>query len=82
MSPKWISSVAMSLDLGDTKNFGQTIRITRVGESLLTSFEVNVDPIHNTVGTNFMVEPRFVPKGHLGNLGGVHVPPAGAFGVE
>ena len=82
MSPKWISSVGLSMDLGDTKNFSQTVRVTRIGESLLASFDLSVDPVRNTVGANFMVEPRFLPKGHLGNLSGVHVPPAGAFGVE
>ena len=37
MSPKWISTYGISYDLSDTKNVGQLLRITRVGESLLIS---------------------------------------------
>ena len=56
--------------------------VLRVEESLLISFNFTVDPVRDTVGTNLTVEPRFLPKGRLGNFGGVNVPPAGAFGVE
>ena len=82
MSPKWISSMGFSIDLSETKNMGETIRITRVGESLLVSAAFSVDPARNSVGANFSVEPRFLPKGTLGQVPGVHVPVAGAFGLE
>jgi hypothetical protein len=82
MSPKWISSIGISADVGETKSFAENLRLTYVEESLLISFNFTVDPVRDTVGTNLTVEPRFLPKGHLGNFGGVNVPPAGAFGVE
>ena len=82
MSPKWISSLGFSTDLNDTRNTGESLRITRVGESLLVSAAFSVDPVRNTVTAGMTVEPRFMPKGKLGQLPGVHVPPAGAFGLE
>ncbi len=83
MSPKWISSAGVSIDLSDTKNIGQSLRITRVGESLLVGLDLNFDPARNSVGLNLAVEPRFVPKsGKLGQASGVHIGPAGEYGVE
>jgi hypothetical protein len=82
MSPKWVSAIGVSVDLGDTKNFGEMVRITRVGESLLVSADFSVDPARNSVGVNFSVEPRFIPKGKVNQTTGVHVPTAGAFGLD
>ena len=74
--------LATSIDLADTKNVGLSLRITRVGESLLVSGGFNVDPVHNTFGYTFAVEPRFLPKGKLSQVPGAHIPPAGAYGLE
>ncbi|MGA2616268.1 MAG: hypothetical protein ABSF26_01585 [Thermoguttaceae bacterium] len=82
MSPKWISAVGLSSDFGNTKSFGESLRLTRVGESMLISGDFSYDPVRNTVSTNLFVEPRFLPKNKLGQLPGGPVPPAGAFGVE
>ena len=82
MSPKWITSMGFSVDLHETKNMAETIRITRVGESLLVSAAMSFDPARNSVGANFAIEPRLMPKGKLGQSQGVHVPVAGAFGLE
>lgn len=81
MSPKWTSSFGFSIDLMNTKNVGQSFRITRIGESLLVSGIFNYDPVRNTYGVNFMIEPRFAPmRGQFSS--GVRVPPAGALGLE
>lgn len=82
MSPKWISSFGMSVDLGGEGNIGQRFSITRVGESLLISAGLTVDAARDNVGVNFAVEPRFLPEGRLGRVGGARIPVAGAFGLE
>ena len=53
-----------------------------MGESFLISAGFTVDPIRNSVGATLAVEPRFLPKNRLGNVGGAQIPPAGAFGLE
>jgi hypothetical protein len=82
MSPKWVSSFGMSVDLGRDGNIGQNLNVTRIGESLLVSAGFTVDAARNNVGVNFTVEPRFLPKNRLGSIGGVRIPPAGAYGLE
>jgi hypothetical protein len=82
MSPKWVSTFGMSVDFGQDGNLGQSFQITRIGESLLISAGFNVDPTRNNVGVHFTIEPRFLPKGRLGSVGGARIPPAGAFGLE
>jgi len=82
MSPKWISSFGMSWDLNRDGNIGETLSVTRIGESLLVSAGFSVDSARNNVGVHLTVEPRFLPKGRLAHLGGVRIPPAGAYGLE
>lgn len=81
MSPKWVSTAGMSIDLTG-RNIGQNLTVTRVGESFLVSAGFNIDATRGSVGANFMIEPRFLPKGRLGSVGGAHIPPAGAYGLE
>ena len=73
MSPKWISTYGISYDLSDTKNVGQMLRITRVGESMLVSGGFSYDPARNSVTAVFMIEPRFMPKGQLSQVGGARI---------
>jgi hypothetical protein len=82
MSPKWISSFGTSIDFGNQGNLGENFSITRVGESFLVSVGCTVDPARNNVGAALLIEPRFLPKGRLGNTAGVEIPPAGALGLE
>jgi lipopolysaccharide export system protein LptA len=82
MTPKWVSTFGMSVDLGRDGNIGQNYGITRIGESLLVSAGVNVDAARNNVGAALLVEPRFLPKGRLRSTGGVQIPVAGAYGLE
>ena len=82
MSPKWVSSMGASIDLGSQGNLGEQFTVTRVGESFLISAGVNVDNTRNSVGASLSIEPRFLPKTRLGNVGGAQIPPAGAFGLE
>jgi len=82
MSPKWISSFGTSVDLAGEGNIGQNFRITRIGESLLISAGFTVDAARDNVGVRFAIEPRFLPKGRLGRVGGAQIPVAGVFGLE
>jgi len=82
MSPKWVSTFGTTIDFATQGNIGQNFTVTRVGESLLVSFGVNVDEARKNVGIGFAIEPRILPKGRLGNVGGARIPPAGAFGLE
>ncbi|MHC4406212.1 MAG: organic solvent tolerance protein OstA, partial [Planctomycetota bacterium] len=77
MSEKWISSFGMSVDLGDQGNIGQNFSLTRIGESLLISLGANVDASRDNVGVHLAIEPRFLPKGRLGGVGGARIPPYG-----
>ena len=82
MSEKWISSAGAAFDFTDNGNIGQSLSITRIGESLLVTTGVNVDSSKDNVGFIFAIEPRFLPKLNLTSRTGIEVPPAGAFGVE
>ena len=83
MSPKWLTSAGMSLDLKNVQNFGPTFQLVRVGESLLIGLNMNYDPARNTGGIGITVEPRFIPKsGKLSQTPGIHIPPSGEMGVE
>ena len=54
----------------------------RVGESLLVSVGFSVDPVRKSAGASLAIEPRFLPKNRLSNVGGAEIPPAGKFGLE
>jgi hypothetical protein len=82
MSEKWIATGGAALDFANTGNIGQTLTMTRVGESFLVRLGLNVDASRNNVGFVFGIEPRFLPGSRLGRVGGVQIPPAGALGLE
>ena len=83
MSPKWIASSGMSIDLRQPKNFGPTLQLVRVGESMLWGINLNYNPALNTGGVSLTIEPRFVPKsGPLSQKAGIQLGQAGEFGVE
>lgn len=82
MSEKWIATAGTAVDFANTGNIGQTVSMTRVGESFLVRLGLNVDASRNNVGFVFGIEPRFLPGSRLGRVGGVQIPPAGALGLE
>src|SRR5207244_1496537 len=73
MSPKWASTAGLSYDVTGLGLIGNTLSLTRIGESFLSSFNFVVDTYKNNVGFNFMIEPRFMPRGRSG----MQVPLAG-----
>ena len=82
MSEKWISSAAGSYDFSDSGAIGQSLSITRIGESLFVTSGITFDSSKDNFGFIFAVEPRFFPGSNLTSRTGIEVPPAGAFGVE
>jgi len=82
MSEKWVAGLGTAVDFGETGNIGQTLRFTRIGESMLVSIGMIVDESRNNIGLHLAIEPRFLPRARLGRVGGVSIPPAGAFGLE
>jgi hypothetical protein len=82
MSDKWILTAGASVDLSSVGNIGQSFALTRVGESALVRLGFNVDRSRGNVGVSFAIEPRFLASSRLGRVGGVQIPPAGAYGLE
>ncbi|MFO0901444.1 MAG: organic solvent tolerance protein OstA [Pirellulales bacterium] len=82
MSEKWVASIGASYDFGPAGNIGQTVRMTRVGESFLVQLGANYDFSRDNFGVMVTIEPRFMPGNRLGRVGGVAIPPAGAYGLE
>ncbi|MEN6457951.1 MAG: LPS assembly protein LptD [Thermoguttaceae bacterium] len=82
MSPKWVTTLGTTVDLGNDGNIGENFTITRVGESFLVSAGFNVDAARDSVGVALAIEPRFLPKTRLGKVSGAQIPPSGAFGLE
>lgn len=82
MSEKWILTGATSFDLESAGNIGQTVSVTRIGESLLLRFGFNYDESRDNFGLEFGIEPRFLSSSRMGRPGGVQIPPAGAYGLE
>jgi hypothetical protein len=95
MSDKWLVKGNIQFDLGATGNIGESIALTRVGESLLICVGANVNHSRDSYGLTFAIEPRFLGRAvgnsargapimgsGLNTVGGAPIPPAGMFGVE
>lgn len=81
LNEKWIFSGATTYDFGTIGNVGQSVGLTRIGESLLVRLNIDVNPGRDNVGFGFQVEPRFFTR-RLGRIGGGLIPPPGIAGVE
>ena len=82
MNDKWVSTLNSTIAFGNPGNIGESFTMTRVGESFLVSLGVNADVSKGNIGAIFAIEPRFLPGRRLGTVGGVAIPPAGAYGLE
>ncbi len=82
MNEKWIISAMNTYDFSATGNIGQSIGLTRIGESFLFRLGLDIDRGRDNVGVSFMLEPRFLPNRRLGRLGGQWIPPVGLDGLE
>ncbi len=82
LNEKWILTAASTYDFGNTGNIGQTVSVTRIGESMLLRLGLDIDEGRDNVGLVFALEPRFWPGRSLGSLGGQLIPPPGIEGLE
>ncbi len=82
LNEKWVAAGGAAWDFSSTGSIGQTLSLTRIGESALVQVGINVDSGRDNVSFNFNIEPRFLPSGRIGTAGGQLVSPAGLFGVE
>lgn len=82
LSEKWIAEAATSFDFGPTGNIGQRLSVVRIGEAAFVRVGVNIDEGRDNIGVIFSIEPRLLPRGQLGMIGGVQIPPPGARGLE
>lgn len=82
MSPKWVSSFGLMYDFNKRGYLGQSLTLTRIGESFLFSIGLTADQSKDNVGIALALEPRFFPQTAFGRRTGIIVPPAGAFGLE
>jgi hypothetical protein len=82
LNEKWIASAGTLYDFGPTGNVGQSLAITRIGESMLLRLGINVDAGRDNVSFGFAIEPRFWPRPRLGRIGGQLIPPPGVEGLE
>jgi hypothetical protein len=82
LNEKWIATAAAIYDFNGTGNIGQSLALTRIGESFLVRLGINVDSGRDNVGFGFALEPRFLPRGRLGRLGGEKVAQTGMLGLE
>jgi len=82
LNEKWTAVGGTSVDLGKTGNIGQSLALTRIGESFLIQVGANVDSGRNNFAYNSRIEPRFFQSRGLGVVGGQVIPPAGLYGFE
>ncbi|MCH7685580.1 MAG: hypothetical protein IH899_02680 [Planctomycetes bacterium] len=61
MSPKWISTLGTAFDLGESRNAGQSLTITRVGADFLIHLGASFDESKDNAGLAVAIEPRFGP---------------------
>ncbi|BBO36101.1 organic solvent tolerance protein OstA [Lacipirellula parvula] len=82
LSEKWLTTASAAYDFDSGGDIGETMTVTRIGESMLMTVGFNVDHSKNSVGVNFMLEPRFLPNLRITKTTGIDIPPAGAMGLE
>jgi len=61
MSSKWISTLGTAFDLGESRNAGQSLTITRVGADFLIHVGASFDESKDNAGIAIAIEPRFGP---------------------
>ena len=82
MSEKWVLTSSASMSFDNDGNVGQSLALTRIGESALIRAGVTFDESRDNVGVILAIEPRFLASSQLGRMGGSQIPPAGVFGLE
>ena len=60
MSEKWAASFSNSYDLGEGRNVGQELGVSRIGESFIFTLSTNVNQSKDNWGVNLNVLPIFI----------------------
>jgi hypothetical protein len=81
MSDKWLTTAGTAFDLGPTGDIGQSLSVTRIGESFLVTLGATYDASRDNIGARVLIEPRFIASRRT-NIAGEPLPPVGAFGLE
>ncbi|MDO4550862.1 MAG: LPS assembly protein LptD [Planctomycetia bacterium] len=80
MSEKWASTFLTTFDISGKGNIGESLSVTRIGESALWTLGVSYDGPSDNFGVFFTLEPRF---GKLGNISRqLGIPAPGTRGVD
>ena len=82
LSRKWILHAGASVDFGQTGNIGQSLAVTRIGESALLRMGMTFDESRDNVGFQLRIEPRFMPRNRIRRAAGIDLPPLGSMGIE
>ncbi|NIP87077.1 MAG: organic solvent tolerance protein OstA [Planctomycetales bacterium] len=82
LGPKYIVAYDGSLELSGDANVVQRLALTRLGESFLIRAGIHSDQSKGSVGASLAVQPRLFRRRGQNLIEGIHVPPAGAFGLE
>ncbi|HVJ85498.1 MAG TPA: hypothetical protein VM452_07620, partial [Caulifigura sp.] len=61
MSQKWVSTLGAAYDIAEGRDRGESLTITRIGESFLLHFGFGFDVSRNNVGIGLSLEPRLGP---------------------
>jgi len=61
MSPKWISTGAISYDVAVGESRGSSLTFSRLGLDWIVHFGFGIDTSKDNVGVALAVEPRFGP---------------------
>jgi hypothetical protein len=61
MSQKWVSTLGAAYDIAEGRDRGQSLTITRIGESFLLHLGVGVDVSRDNIGVGLSLEPRLGP---------------------
>jgi len=61
MSQKWVSTLGAAYDIAEGRDRGESLTITRIGESFLLHLGFGFDVSRNNVGIGISVEPRLGP---------------------
>ena len=80
MSEKWASTLLTTFDISGKGNIGQSLSVTRIGESMLWTLGVSYDNPSDNFGVFFNLEPRFGKMGSISRQLGI--PPPGMRGLD
>ncbi len=80
MSEKWTSTFISTFDISGKGNIGESLSLTRIGESFLFTTGIAYDAPSDNFSVHFALEPRFGKKGNTARL--FNIAPPGVNGID